>query len=81
MCAGTSLRLLVDKWLMPNSSTPIRVIRFGRIHPDGTRFVRIAVLRLEGSIALYFFRHDDGTWHVVPPATRRPAIRVYANTG
>jgi hypothetical protein len=81
MCAETSLRLLVEKWLMPCSSTPVRVIRFGRTSPCGRRFVRVEVVRLGGSVALYFFQHDDGTWRVVPPETRRPAIRAYTNAG
>jgi hypothetical protein len=61
MCAETSSRLLVEKWLMPNSSTPVQVIRFGRTRPDGRRFVRVEVTRLKGPVALYFFRHDDST--------------------
>jgi hypothetical protein len=81
MSAETSLRLLVEKWLRPTSSTPIRVVRFGRSRLKGRRYVRVEVLRLEGPVALYFFQHDDGTWRVVPPETSRPTIRPYANAG
>src|SRR5260370_24962193 len=81
MNAEKSLRLLVEKWLMPTSSTPIRVTRFGRTPPNGRRYVRVEALRLEGSVALYFFQHDDDTRRVVPPETRRLTIRAYASAG
>jgi hypothetical protein len=27
------------------------------------------------SVAILFFRHDDGSWHVFPPETERMAMR------
>jgi hypothetical protein len=67
--AEKSLRSLVEKWLTPTSTTPVRVARFGRTASKGRRYVHIEVLRPEGPVALFFFRHDDGTWRVFPPET------------
>ncbi|TDN68857.1 hypothetical protein B0G77_2211 [Paraburkholderia sp. BL10I2N1] len=67
--AERPLRLLVEKWLTPTFSTPIRVTRFGRTGTSRRRYVRVEAQRPEGSVALFFFRHDDGTWHVFPPET------------
>jgi hypothetical protein len=68
--AAKSLRLLVEKWLTPISAAPIRVTRFGRTGSNRRRYVRVEALRPEGPVALFFFRHDDGTWRVFPPETR-----------
>jgi hypothetical protein len=74
-----SLRFLVEKWLMPAPATPIRVTRFSRTRADWGRDVRVEALRLNGSVALFFFRHDDGAWRVFPPAAKRLAMRVSAS--
>jgi hypothetical protein len=74
-----SLRQLIEKWLAPISETPIRVIRFSRAHAGRCRCVRVEALRLECPVSLFFFRHDDGTWHVFPPETRRLTIRAYGS--
>ncbi|SDJ15735.1 hypothetical protein SAMN04487926_13557 [Paraburkholderia steynii] len=74
----TSLRLLVEKWLPQTLSTPMRVTRFSRTHPNRRRYVRVEALRPEGSVALFFFRHDDGTWQVFPPENARLTIGAYA---
>ncbi|SEB95616.1 hypothetical protein SAMN02787142_0624 [Burkholderia sp. WP9] len=65
--AGRSLRLLVEKWLAPTSRTTMRVTRFTQTGSHRRRYVRVEMLRPEGQVALFFFRHDDGTWHVLPP--------------
>ncbi|MFM0651993.1 hypothetical protein PQR17_10640 [Paraburkholderia sediminicola] len=78
--AERSLRLLIEKWLSPTSATPIRVTRFSRAYPDWRRYVRVEVLRSQGPVALFFFRHDDGTWHVSPPSAVRLTIRAYEST-
>ncbi|MFM0078774.1 hypothetical protein P0D72_07770 [Paraburkholderia sediminicola] len=67
--AEKSLRSLVERWLTPTSATPVRVTRFGRTGSSRRRYVRVEVPRPEGSVALFFFRHDDGTWRVFPPET------------
>ncbi|NKJ49024.1 hypothetical protein CIC12_20250 [Burkholderia sp. SG-MS1] len=72
--ADKSLRLLVEKWLGPTSSTPVRVTGFGRIPLGQRRYVCVETLRPAGALAIYFFRHDDGTWCVFPPALNHPAM-------
>jgi hypothetical protein len=81
MNAEKSLRLLVEKWLTPTLATPIRVIRFSRTRPNRKRYVCVEALRPGGSVTLFFFRHDDGTWRVFPPETGRLTIRAYASAG
>ena len=69
--AGRSLRMLVENWLRPTAETPIRITRFSRAGPNRGRYVRVEALRPDGPVALFFFRHDDGTWHVLPPDARQ----------
>jgi hypothetical protein len=72
-----SLRFQVEKWLVPALSTPVRVTQFSRMRSNQRRFVRVEVLRPAGLAGMFFFRHDDGTWCVFPPATERLAMRAY----
>lgn len=64
----SSLRSLVEKWLVSVPGSPLRVTRFGRT-PNGVRFVCIQGLRLTGPMTIAFFHHKDGVWRVFPPAT------------
>ena len=73
MNAEKSLRFLAEKWLTPTITTPIRVTRFGRTRANRMRYVCVEALRPGGSVALYFFRHVDGTWSVFPPETGHPS--------
>lgn len=75
--AEKSLRMLIEKWLTPTPTTPIRVTRFSRTHSNWRRYVRVEALRPQGTIALFFFQHDDGTWRVFPPETGRLTLRTY----
>lgn len=75
--AERSLRWLVEKWLAPTSSTPVRVTQFSRARSNQRRYVRVEVLQPTGSIGMFFFRHGDGTWCVFPPETERLAMRAY----
>ena len=78
MFAGErSLRLLVEKWLAPTFATPVRVTRFSRTPFNQNRYVRVEVLRREDSVAIFFFRHDDGTWCVFPSENARLTMRAY----
>lgn len=72
-----SLRLLVEKWLAPTSTTPVRVTQFSHTRSNHRRYVRVEVLRPTGPIGMFFFWHDDGTWRVFPPETERLAMRAY----
>ncbi|TCG03894.1 hypothetical protein BZM27_44885 [Paraburkholderia steynii] len=69
--AETSLRSAIEKWLAPTSATPIRVARFSRMGLSQRRYVHVETHRPEGSVSLFFFRHDDGKWQVFPPANGR----------
>ena len=35
------------------------------------RYVRVEALKPTGVLALFFFRHDDGSWQVFPPEAVR----------
>ncbi|SAL37389.1 hypothetical protein AWB69_03637 [Caballeronia udeis] len=72
--AETSLRSLVDKWIPPNRAAPIRITRFSSARRG--RYVRVEVSRPEGPVALFFFRHDDGVWHIFPPEIGRAMLRT-----
>ncbi|MBP0596100.1 hypothetical protein J8I87_42145 [Paraburkholderia sp. LEh10] len=66
--AETSLRFAIEKWLAPTCATPIRIARFSRTGHGQRRYVHVEKYRPEGSVSLFFFRHDDGKWQVFPPA-------------
>jgi hypothetical protein len=70
--AESSLRLLVDKWLAPNARVPARVVRFSRLQENRLRYVCVEAVHPAGTIAIFFFRHGDGSWCVFPPAASRP---------
>lgn len=69
-----SLRFLVDKWLAPELSTPVRVTEFSRTRFGGRRYVRVETALAEGVRSLFFFRHDDGCWCVFPPTADNPKM-------
>lgn len=72
--AEKSLRYLVEKWLAPSPTMPIRVVQSGRMNLDKTRYVRVEASAPTGPHAIFFFRHRDGIWCVFPPAAARPAM-------
>ncbi|WP_087737519.1 hypothetical protein [Paraburkholderia piptadeniae] len=61
----SSLRSLVDKWLAPTPTRPLRVTRFGRT-ARGARYVCIEVARFDGPVTIAFFYHEEGAWGVFP---------------
>ena len=71
----TSLRSLVDKWIAPTATYPVRVTRFGRT-TNGVRFVCMEALRLTGPLTIAFFHHDDGAWRVFPPSVHLFPMRA-----
>jgi hypothetical protein len=71
-----SLHWIVDKWLAPTPSMPARVTQVRHNRSEHQRFVRVEASRPTGLLSFIFFRHDDGTWNVFPPASPRPAISV-----
>ncbi|QCP49918.1 hypothetical protein FAZ95_12475 [Trinickia violacea] len=70
----STLRRLVDKWLAPTPAAPARVIRFSRMPMHRRRYVCIETSHSSGTLSIFFFRHDDGSWCVFPPAAERPAM-------
>lgn len=52
--AARSLRLQVEKWLVPTLSTPVRVTRFSRTRSNQRRYVRVEILRPAGAVGLFF---------------------------
>jgi len=62
-----SLRRIIDKWLAPTPAAPVRNIRLCRMQGSHIRYIRVEALRSTGVLALFFFRHDDGSWQVFPP--------------
>jgi hypothetical protein len=65
-----SLRFVIEKWMTPTAATPIRIIRSSRTGLNQRRYVHVETHRPGGSVSLFFFRHDDGTWQVFPPGNR-----------
>jgi len=75
-----SLRVLVEKWLGAAHAVPLRVRSIHRIRSRRRRCVCIEVERAADftthSFMLYFFRHDDGAWHIYPAEAVRPAMSI-----
>ncbi|MFM0292674.1 MULTISPECIES: hypothetical protein [Paraburkholderia] len=69
-----SLRSLVDKWLAPTRSMPARVTQIGRLLATHGRYVRLEGCTSSGPLTIVFFRHDNGSWFVFPPAPAAPAM-------
>ncbi|MCX4170829.1 hypothetical protein PQR70_22980 [Paraburkholderia madseniana] len=72
--AGETLRSMVDKWLAPNFPGEVRVTEFRHTGPSHFCYVRVEASRASGTVALFFFRHDDGSWWVFPPVQKQPAM-------
>lgn len=66
-----SLRCQVEKWLAPAPATPVHVTRFSCTGWNGQRYVCVETSSPAGTRALFFFRHDDGSWSVFPPTANR----------
>jgi hypothetical protein len=76
-----SLRLMIEKWLPSTIETRLKVTRFTRVRPNRRRCVRVEALRPDGAVAIFFFQHDDGRWHVFPQETRLPTLLSLAISG
>jgi hypothetical protein len=68
---GQSLRCQVEKWLAPAPAMPVRVTAFSRTRMGGRRYVCVETSSPTGARALFFFKHDDGSWCVFPPTANR----------
>jgi hypothetical protein len=72
-----SLHWIVDKWLAPAPGAPVRITSIRRSGPRGGRVVCVEIARPGGVLSIVFFRHEDGSWNVFPPAAERPAMNGY----
>jgi hypothetical protein len=74
------LRVVVEKWLGAVGAGHLQVRSIHRIRAGRHRCVCIEVERASGSapnsFTLFFFRHNDGAWHVYPPEAVRPAMSL-----
>jgi hypothetical protein len=75
--AEKSLHWIVDKWLAPTPAMPARVTRISRTGARRGCAVCVETSRPTGVLSIVFFRHDDGSWNVFPPAAERPAMNGY----
>jgi hypothetical protein len=71
-----SLRNAVEKWLSPDSQAAVHAQRIRRDKRKTYRCVRVDMSCRGTPISIAFFRHDDGSWQVYPPAIERPAMGV-----
>lgn len=62
----TSLRWLIDKWLGPSAAMPARVTRMARSRLNRGGCVRVEMGQGPAQLAMFFFRHGDGSWCVFP---------------
>lgn len=69
-----SLRNAIERWLTPNRAVPVRIRSLSRI--ARRRCVRIEARVATGEVAICFFQHEDGAWHVFPPLPRHATMRV-----
>ncbi|HEY4297686.1 MAG TPA: hypothetical protein VGM85_14535 [Paraburkholderia sp.] len=76
VAANKSLRSQIEKLVGPACKDRARVRLIQRSRSGKTRRVCIQVERPTGCLALFFFRHADGTWHVFPPDLMRPAMGI-----
>jgi hypothetical protein len=64
----SSLRGLREKLRATAGALPVRVLSLHGSRDGLTCRVCVEIRRPAGPLVLFFFRHDDGTWHVFPPA-------------
>ncbi|QGZ57534.1 hypothetical protein [Paraburkholderia acidiphila] len=74
--AEKSLRAMVEFWLAPTSTDAVHVVEFRNRRAKRQCYVCVEASRAAGPAALFFFRHNDGLWHVFPPGRERPSMRV-----
>jgi hypothetical protein len=65
---------MVDKWLSPDPAKGFRVTEFKNRRTRHECYVCVETSRETGPVALFFFRHKDGTWNIFPPNPERPVL-------
>jgi hypothetical protein len=71
-----SLRLMVEHWLAPDPGKSVRVTEFKHRRSAQKCFVRVEASRFEVPVAMFFFRHSDGSWRIFPPNQERPSMAI-----
>jgi hypothetical protein len=74
--ARQSLRLVVNKWIAARSEGNVCLTRPPHAQSGVGRFVCVEVTHRDRAFTIFFFRHDDGSWRVFPPAARRPMLNI-----
>ncbi|RCJ03720.1 hypothetical protein DDK22_35825 [Cupriavidus necator] len=69
-----SLRFLVEKWFDSSSFSSLRITRVLHSTLGRNHCVRVELPRTDNPVAVFFFRHDDGSWSVFPPETKRRSM-------
>ncbi|MEX3936389.1 hypothetical protein AB4Y32_32190 [Paraburkholderia phymatum] len=73
---GKTLHWAIDKWFAPTLARPVHVLRFYRTRVH-RHCVCVEAMGSGGLLSIFFFRHDDGSWNVYPPAQARPAMSAW----
>jgi hypothetical protein len=73
---GNSLRWLIEKWFGSTSEASNRITRSPRVHSSVGRCVCFESIGAGGAMKIFFFRHDDGSWSVSPPASKKPTFTL-----
>lgn len=73
---GYSLRWLIEKWFGVQSYGTYRLTRSPRVHSSLGRCVCFESIGAGHAIKIFFFRHDDGSWSVFPPASKKPMFAL-----
>lgn len=74
--SGNSLRSMVERWLAPEFADQIRVTRFRNTRSTPECYVCVETFNATKSLAMFFFRHQDGAWKIFPPGRERPMMRA-----
>lgn len=65
------LRGLREKLRATAGALPFRLLALDVSQNDLTYRACVEIRRADGPLVLFFFRHDDGSWHAFPPERSR----------
>jgi hypothetical protein len=69
---GHKLQSAIEKWIGPQR---VQVVRLGRSGRGKARRIPVEIERPSRPFAIFFFRHEDGSWQVFPPSdSQQPEI-------
>ena len=71
---GQSLRWLIGKWVGLASGRSYRLTRSPRTQWLSGRCICLEATGAMGAFKVFFFRLDDGSWSVFPPAPKKPTF-------